>query len=98
MPRAVVNDVLGGGGGKRGPRVSEREGASVLPGPDPQASVSLLLACSTASGLPEGGGQGQGVGAAHTLSRPCSRLVLSPHPDARGAGSVFFPPRWTVPM
>lgn len=36
-------------------RVSEREGASVPAGPDPQASVSLLPDCGAASGLPDGG-------------------------------------------
>lgn len=75
--------------------MSEREGASVLPGPDPQASVSLLLACSTASGLPEGGGQGVGALFTHCPGRVQGLSSLLTQMLAEQ--EVFFF-RWTVPL
>lgn len=84
-------------------RVSERERASASLGPDPQASVSLLLGLQCCFWPPQVEGRGEGSCCSHTV-QALFDAFLSPHPDAGdcehagGAGSVFFPTRWTVPV
>lgn len=83
-------------------RVSERERASASLGPDPQASVSLLLGLQCCFWPPQvEGGRG---GAVHTLSRPCS-MLFSLLTQTQVTVSMlaeqevcFFPTRWTVPV
>lgn len=77
-------------------RVSERERASASLGPDPQASVSLLLGLQCCFWPPQvEGGRGGGGRCSHTV-QALFDAFLSPHPDAGdcehagGAGSVFL--------
>lgn len=84
--------------GTRGCWRGKGKGASVSLGPDPQVSVSLLLDCSTASGLPVGGWR-----CSHTVQAEfnafLSLLTQTQTVSMLAEQEVcLFPTRWTVPM